>query len=84
MCHPDDSSKDGFKDVPLRDKQTIDHSAEHQFEAVFNDSALSVRIDDIERIFPLREMTKLLGAGLIRFQSSLTWMAVRQITLEPL
>jgi len=84
LCSPDDTLQAGFQDVTLRDAQGIDHNTNHEFEAMFDDTVLSVRIDDTKREFPVRDMKKVFGPGLIRFQSCSTWMAIKHITLEPL
>jgi hypothetical protein len=82
MAQPDESAA-GFTDLPLRPPTPIDVSADHAFEIVFTRSKMVVSVDDFTTAFTIADMPKVLGAGLIRFQSHLAWMSIRSLRLSP-
>jgi hypothetical protein len=81
LAQPDESAN-GYTDIQLRGRHPIEPSAEHRFEISLTGSDFSIRVDDVARSFALNELPKLLGPGLIRFQSHLAWMGISQIRLE--
>jgi hypothetical protein len=80
LAQPDESAN-GYTDIQLRGRHPIEPSAEHRFEISLTGSDFSIRVDDVARSFALNELPKLLGPGLIRFQSHLAWMGISQIRL---
>lgn len=55
---------------------------DHTFSILFSDSILRVQVDDFPREFQLSEMKKVLGPGLLRFQSWQTWMALKRLRVN--
>lgn len=68
-----------YKDNVLRQATPIDLTAYHHFRVVFNESVLSVKVDDFSHTFQVAQMKKVLGPGLIRFQAHKSWMAINQV-----
>jgi len=81
MCQPAETSE-GFVDIRLREAQPIELDAEHSFELEFSASTLSVQVDGCSATFPVADMPKVLGPGLIRFQSHVCWMGISRIGLS--
>lgn len=81
MAQPSETSE-GFTNILLRGPHPIDVSAEHPFEITFSESALAIRIDECSSMFPIADMPKVLGPGLIRFQSHVCWMAISRLALS--
>jgi hypothetical protein len=71
-----------YRNVTLRPPTEIDLSAYHDFKFTFTDFVLQIEIDDFVTQFNLGEMDKVLGPGLIRFQSFLNWMAISEIQID--
>lgn len=82
LAQPDESAN-GYTDIQLRGQHAIDPSAEHRFDTSLTGSDFSIRVDNVTRSFELNPLPKLLGPGLIRFQSYSAWMGVSRIRLEP-
>jgi hypothetical protein len=79
ITEPNEEPPQFYSDHELRGVTSIDLAADHQFRVRFDESILRVQIDDFDMTFKLAEMKKVFGPGLIRFQSSMTWMAVRRL-----
>ncbi len=79
LTEPNEEPPQFYTDIPLRPATSIDLTAQHQFKITFNESVLSVQIDDFSRTFQVATMKKVFGPGLIRFQSHSSWMAISQV-----
>ena len=79
VTQPDESKPNLYSDVQLRKPRRIDPQAFHHFHMRFSESTLRVQIDDFSRTIRVARMPKVLGAGLVRFQSAGTWMVLKNI-----
>ncbi len=77
ITEPNEDPPQFYSDHELRGVTSIDLAADHQFRVRFDESILRVQVDDFDMTFKVTEMKKVFGPGLIRFQASMTWMAVR-------
>jgi hypothetical protein len=77
-----DETPNGYHDVRLRDATSIDPFAEHSFECTFTGARLSIKVDDFAKEVAVSTMPKVLGAGLVRLQAHVAWMAIRRLTLQ--
>jgi hypothetical protein len=83
ITEPNEVSPKFYEDKLLRPSTKIDLKEYHNFHIVFDESNLTVQVDDFGPVsFSVPKMQKCLGPGLIRFQSSKSWMALKEITLE--
>jgi len=81
ITEPNEQPPSFYKDVDLRPATPMDLSANHRFRVDFGQSRLIVEIDDFSHCFELAHMPKLFGPGFIRFQSSLSRMAISTLKL---
>jgi hypothetical protein len=79
ITEPNEDPPRFYADRTLREVTPIDLEAYHEFSVRFDDSLLRIKVDDFSKTFRLAGMKKVFGPGLIRFQSSRTWMALRHI-----
>jgi hypothetical protein len=79
ITQPDEDPPNFYKDLELRQATPTNLEEDHSFQVVFNESYLSVQIDDFSRSFQVAEMKKVFGGGLIRFQSYGCWMGIKKI-----
>ncbi len=79
ITEPNENPPLFYSDHELRGVTSIDLAADHKFRARFDEAILRVQVDDFDLTFEVAEMKKVFGPGLIRFQSSLTWMALRRL-----
>ncbi len=85
ITEPNEDPPRFYEDNHLRPAGDKDMSGDdHNFSISFDDSILRVQVDDFPRAFHLKDMKKVLGPGLIRFQSWGTWMAIKQIKVTEL
>jgi hypothetical protein len=84
ITEPDDNSPKLYEDNGLRGPTAIDPSADHHFSMTFDRSVLQVAVDDFKAVFPVADMKKALGPGLIRFQAFRAWMGLRVVKLKNL
>ena len=84
ITEPDENPPKFYEDNLLRGATSIDPSADHHFSITFDQSALQIAVDDFKVAFPLADMQKALGPGLIRFQAYRTWMGLRAVKLKNL
>jgi hypothetical protein len=82
LTQPNEVPPHHYTDIKLRDQTKIDYAADHEFHVSFDAKTLKIRVDDFETERDVAQMPKVLGAGLIRFQSHMSWMAIKQIRLE--
>lgn len=82
IAQPTDQPPHFYEDVVLRSKTPIDLMSYHDFQIAFSESGLDIRIDDFHRILSVGDIKKVLGPGLIRFQSHMSWMVIRQLTVN--
>lgn len=71
-----------YSERPIRGPKQIDPFAIHRFALVMNESALSVTVDDFTQPFPVSEMDRANGPGLIRFHATRSWMGIKSISLR--
>jgi len=83
VTQPDESSPNSYRDEPLRPPTLMGHTKEHAFRIAFSDDELQIAIDEWETRWDFTNR-KTFGPGLVRFQSSLTRMRVRNIRLTAL
>jgi hypothetical protein len=81
ITEPNEEPPTFYRDRVLREDAAIDLTTYHEFRVRFDESHLSVQVDDFKKRFELGEMKKVFGPGLIRFQSFRTWMAIRRLRL---
>jgi hypothetical protein len=84
ITEPNEDPPEFYKDHILRPATPIDPSADHNFSITFDQNALQIAVDDFTASFPVADMRKTLGPGLIRFQSFRTWMGLRSVKLKVL
>jgi hypothetical protein len=82
MAQPDDAQSGGYRDLELRNPQSIQLQKGHHFQITLTDTTLTVDVDDCHGEFPVADMPKLLSPGPIRFQSHLAWMGIRHLSLS--
>lgn len=82
ITEPDETPPKFYVDNRLRDQTPIDPAADHHFQITFSATTLRVSVDDFSRVFPLAQMKKVLGPGVIRFQAYRTWMGLRSLSLR--
>ena len=82
ITEPNEEQPNFYADLHLRDETSIiDEQEFRQFKVTFDEKNLSVSIDDFHHVFDLAKMKKVFGPGLIRFQSSLCWIAIGKIKI---
>jgi len=81
----EDAERNFYSDRVIRPETPIDLQADHHFRVVFNESVIEFQIDDFV-VPPIRvaSMEKVFGEGLIRFQSHMCWMAIKELTVHDL
>jgi len=79
LTQPDETPPNYYSDQLLRQPQTIDDTVFRHFHVRFNEKTLFLAIDDFNTSFDVSKLPKVYGPGLIRFQSSLSWMALKNI-----
>lgn len=84
ITEPNEDPPSFYKDNVLREATPIDPAADHHFKVVFGRNSLRIVVDNFKKTFPVGRMRKVLGPGLIRFQSSRTWMGLRSVSLKTL
>jgi hypothetical protein len=82
ITEPNEQPPKFYSDHELRGVTSVDLDADHLFRVRFDEFILRVQVDDFEMTFKQAEMKKVLGPGLIRFQSSMTWMAIRRLRVS--
>lgn len=82
LTEPNEKKPDFYTDKVLRPTTAINADEYHNFKVDFSKSNLKIRVDDALYTFALKDMKKVFGPGLIRFQSSTCWMALKQIKLS--
>lgn len=68
-----------YTDEILRGPTPINESFFHHFHIRFTQDALLLAVDDFSILLDVGRMSKVFGPGLIRFQSSLSWAAIKDI-----
>ena len=82
LVEPNVSSPNLFVDKTLRESTPIDVKSDHEFHVLFDEQNLRVEVDDFNESIDVAKMPKVLGAGLIRFQSALSWMALISVDIQ--
>lgn len=79
ITEPNEEPPEFYKGKELRPAKQIDLDADHHFRVVFNQSILSIEVDDFSQGFEVAQMKKVFGPGLIRFQPYRSWMAIKKV-----
>jgi hypothetical protein len=79
ITQPNEIPPDFYSDECLREETPIDRSAFHHFHVRFTPDLLHLSIDDFSTELKVASLPKVFGAGLIRFQSSRSWAAIKAI-----
>jgi hypothetical protein len=82
ITEPDEEPPRFYKDTQLREPTPIDPQSCHYFHVVFNKSVFRIEVDNFSHTFRVDQMAKVFGAGLIRFQSALSWMRIIQVRVS--
>lgn len=82
LTQPDESPPNFYSDQVLRQPTIIEDASFHRFHVRFDERTLFVAIDDFKQPFEVSRLPRVFGPGLIRFQSSLTWMALKNIRVN--
>jgi hypothetical protein len=82
ITEPNETPPMFYEDNRLRDAMPSDPAADHAFQVTFTATTLQISVDDFSREFPLAQMKKVLGPGVIRFQAYRTWMGLRSLSLR--
>jgi hypothetical protein len=82
ITEPNEISPTFYADNTIRGPTPIDKEGIHRFAVAFDESRMKIGVDEFVKIFPVRDMKKVFGPGLIRFQSSRSWMALERILVE--
>jgi hypothetical protein len=82
LVEPNESSQSLYCDKMLREPTKIYVTSDHEFHVSFDEQDLRVEIDDFNESFDVAEMPKVLGAGLIRFQSAASRMALISVDIQ--
>lgn len=82
ITEPNEKPPKFYIDNQLRPKTKIDSAEDHYFHIIFDDSKLNITIDDFSKEFQIKEMEKVFGEGLIRFQSLKSWMVIKKININ--
>jgi hypothetical protein len=79
----EDAAKNFYSDRVLRPETAIDLQTDHHFRVLFNESVIEVQVDDfVAPSIKVASMEKVFGEGLIRFQSHMCWMAIKELTVR--
>jgi len=81
VTEPNNDPPAYYSNIRVREATAIDTSAFHDFRVVFNDTELLVQVDDFSRSFPVGDMKRVFGPGLIRFHATRSWMDIATIEL---
>ncbi len=82
IAQPNEQPPNFYKDIILRPPTPIDLTSYHRFKIDFNETVLDIQIDEFHHVFQVDRMEKVLGSGLIRFQSHMSWMAIKQLAVS--
>ena len=76
---PNEEPPEFYEGKEIRPAKSIDINTDHHFRIVFNQSILSIQVDDFSKTFEVSQMKKVFGPGLIRFQAYNSWMAIKKV-----
>ncbi len=79
ITQPNEIGPAFYTDENLRGPTPIDELAFHHFHIRFTQDILLLELDDFSTSLDVAKLPKVFGPGLIRFQSCLSWMAIRGI-----
>jgi hypothetical protein len=82
ITKPNEIADTFYEDERLREPNAIDLQALFDFTAEWTESHYSFSVDGFNYRIPVSDMQKQLDAGLIRFHSARSWMAISRIHLE--
>lgn len=83
ITEPNEEPPKFYEDKVLREPTKINTDVFCTFQILFNESILDVQIDDFHpEPFDVKKLKKVFGPGLLRFQSSNSWMAIKHIKLS--
>jgi hypothetical protein len=79
LTQPNEIAPDFYKDELLRGPEQIQGTGFHHFHVRFTPDTLLLSVDDFSTSLEVAKLPKVFGPGLIRFQSSLSWAAIKAI-----
>jgi hypothetical protein len=79
LTQPDETAPNFYTDKLLRAPVLIDQIGFHSFHVRFTPDTLLLSIDNFSISLDVMKLPKVLGPGLIRFQSCLSWMTIKKI-----
>jgi hypothetical protein len=79
LTQPNEIASRFYTDEILRGPVQIDRSGFHHFHVRFTPDTLLLSVDDFSKSLEVAMLPKVFGPGLIRFQSCLSWMAIKGI-----
>lgn len=83
ITEPNEDPPSFYENKILREPTKINTDAYYHFRILLNESTMDVQIDNFHpKPFEVIKMKKVFGPGLLRFQSSKSWMAIKDIKLE--
>jgi hypothetical protein len=82
LVEPNEVPPTFYSDKILRMPSSIDLTASHEFHVQFDEKNLTVGVDDFSSSIDVATMPKVFGSGLIRFQSSLSWMSLISLDIQ--
>jgi len=82
ITEPNNDPPHFYSDIFLRGPTNINPYMYHVFNILFNESILTVKVDDFSKTFQVREMKRTYGPGLVRFHATRSWMDLKRLTLR--
>jgi len=76
LTEPNETPPTFYRDLSLRGSTPLDTTADHEFLVRLDQGHLRICVNQFEREFNIHDMPKVLGPGLIRFQSYGCWMGL--------
>jgi hypothetical protein len=82
ITKPNEQPPNFYDDEKVREQTDIELEAFCEFSVEWNEKEFRFSIDDFEHNIEVSKMEKQFDAGLIRFHSARSWMAISEIHLE--
>ena len=82
ITKPNEIPEAFYEDEKLRDATPLDLKNTFHFTVEWSETSYSFSLDDFSYSIALSDMKKQFDAGLIRFQSARSWMAISSIQLD--
>jgi hypothetical protein len=82
ITKPNEVPETFYEDEKLRDATPIDFNSTFHFTVEWSETSYAFSLDDFSYSIAISDMKKQFDAGLIRFQSARSWMAIGSIRLD--